>query len=279
MTQIQPPPAGSPYPEEPTPGGQPPAGPYGPAGSRAAPPGIPSQPEYYGPPPAGMPPGYPPYPPQQPPRGTNTLAIIALVLAFLIAPVGLILGIVALSQIRKRGEGGTGLAVAGVVIGAIGTLFYVGVGLLLALATPTLETSQIETRISSATAQAAGTAPTAVSCPDSIDVAPGTTFTCTATVDGQNLPFTVTQKDDQGNVDFQSTGWAVAAKAEKELTDAAAKNFPDTRWTSTCADGKAVVVGGPGTTFSCTLSVADNPAQSEQHTVTITNANGDITIE
>lgn len=279
MTQIEPPPAGSPRPGEPTPAGPPPTGPYGPEGSLPANPGVPPQAEYHGgPPPAGMPPGYPSYP-QQPPRRTNTLAIIALILAFLIAPIGLILGIVALTQIRKRGESGTGLAVAGVVVGAIGTLFAVGVGLLLALATPILETSQIETRVSSATADVAGTTPSAVDCPDSIDVQPGGTFTCTATVDGQILPFTVTQKDDQGNVDFQSTGWAVTAKAEKELTDAATRNFPDTKWTAACADGKAVVVGGPGTTFSCTLSVADNPAQSEQHTVTITTANGDISIE
>ena len=263
MTQIDPPPTGSPHPP-----GPPPAGlPY--QGGRP-PGGIPEQ--------QGPPPGYP-YPPPPQPGRTNVLAVLALILAFLIAPIGLILGIVALTQIRKRGESGTGLAVAGVVIGAIGTLFWVGVTLVLALATPTLETSQIETRISSETARVAGTAPSAVNCPDSVDVAPGTTFTCTAVVDGQNLPFTVTQKDDQGNVDFQSTGWAVTARAEQTLVDAATRNFPDTKWTAACADGKPVVVGGPGTTFDCTLSVAENPAQSEQHTVTITNNNGDISID
>ncbi len=264
MTQIQPPSAGSPYE-----GGPPQAGPPHQGGPPPA--GIPEQ--------QGMPPGYPPPVPPPPSGRTNVLAILALILAILIAPVGLILGIVALTQIRKRGESGTGLAVAGVVIGGIITLFWVGVTLVVALATPTLETSQIETRISSTTQQAAGAAPSAVTCPDSVDVAPGTTFTCTAVVDGQNLPFTVTQKDDQGNVDFQSTGWAVTAKAEQTLIDAATRNFPDTRWTAACADGKKVVVGGPGTTFDCTLTVADNPAQSEQHTATITNNNGDISIE
>lgn len=48
----------------------------------------------------------------------RTLAIISLVLAILIAPVGLILGIIALV---KHAEG-RGLAIAAVVIGAIGTL-------------------------------------------------------------------------------------------------------------------------------------------------------------
>ncbi len=245
MTQIQPPPAGYPY--------------------------------EGGPPPGGMPPGYP-Y--QQPPtRRTNTLAVLALIFAFLIAPLGLILGIVALSQIRKRGESGNGLAIAGIVIGAIGTLIVAGMVLLVTLATPTLDDTALETKIAGTTQQEAGTAPSSVTCPESVAIQPGNSFTCTASVEGQNLPFTVTQKDDQGNVDYRSTGWAVPAKAEKSLTDSATANFPDTKWTATCADGKAVVVGGPGTTFSCTLSVANDPVKSEQHTVTITNDAGDITIE
>lgn len=259
MTQIEPPPAGSPY----TPG-PPPAG-------------LPYQ---GGPPPGSIPQqqGPPGYPPQPPPRRTNVLAVLALILAILIAPIGLILGIVALTQIRKRGESGTGLAVAGVVIGAIGTLFWVGLTLLLALATPTLETDSIEGQIGITTGQAAGTTPTAITCPDSVEVQPGGTFTCTATVAGQNLPFTVTQKDDQGNVDIQGTGWAPTARAEQTLVEAATQNFPERTWTATCADGKDVVVGGPGTTFPCTLSVVDNPEMSEPHTATIKNANGDVDI-
>lgn len=47
---------------------------------------------------------------------TNTMAVIAIILAFFIPFVGLILGIVALSQIKKRNEGGKGLAIASIVI-------------------------------------------------------------------------------------------------------------------------------------------------------------------
>lgn len=50
---------------------------------------------------------------------TNTMAIIALVLAFLIPLVGLILAIVALSQIKKKNEGGKGLAIASIIISAV----------------------------------------------------------------------------------------------------------------------------------------------------------------
>src|SRR4051794_5703971 len=76
----------------------------------------------YGPPPPGY--GYPPpYPVYGPP--TNALAIAALVCALTIAPVGLGLGIAARKQIRRTGEQGDGLALAGIIIGAIGTGIYV----------------------------------------------------------------------------------------------------------------------------------------------------------
>src|SRR3954449_6772117 len=72
------------------------------------------------------PPGYgypPPYPVYGPP--TNPMAIAALVCALTIAPVGLGLGIAARKQIRRTGEGGDGLALAGIIIGGIVTGIWV----------------------------------------------------------------------------------------------------------------------------------------------------------
>jgi Domain of unknown function (DUF4190) len=51
--------------------------------------------------------------------GTNGLAIAALITAFVIPLVGVILGHVAMSQIRKTGQEGSGLALAGLIIGYI----------------------------------------------------------------------------------------------------------------------------------------------------------------
>ncbi|GLI28000.1 hypothetical protein ARHIZOSPH14_22420 [Agromyces rhizosphaerae] len=51
---------------------------------------------------------------------TNVLAIISLVSAFFISLVAVITGHIALSQIKKTGEQGRGLAIAGLVIGYIG---------------------------------------------------------------------------------------------------------------------------------------------------------------
>jgi hypothetical protein len=130
----------------PPPGEQPPAGP--PPPGYAPPPGYPPPPGY-GPPPAAPPPGYGPPPPGygqppygqapygqqpygQPPYGqpyaaskTNTLAIISLVAAFFCSPAGLACGIVALNQMKRTGEGGRGLAIAGIVISGLSLAFGV----------------------------------------------------------------------------------------------------------------------------------------------------------
>jgi peptidyl-prolyl cis-trans isomerase B (cyclophilin B) len=53
------------------------------------------------------------YPQQRP---TNALAIVSLVCAFVFAPLGVLFGHISLSQIKKTGEEGRGLAIAGLVI-------------------------------------------------------------------------------------------------------------------------------------------------------------------
>jgi hypothetical protein len=53
------------------------------------------------------------------------MAILALVLAFVFAPAGLVLGIIARKQIRQTGEQGDGLALAGIIVGGIATALFV----------------------------------------------------------------------------------------------------------------------------------------------------------
>ena len=96
---------------------------YGPAGY--GPPGS-GQSGY--PPTGAVGPGYGPwygYPYGPAERRTNTMAILALVFAFVFAPLGLIFGIIARRQIRRSGEEGAGLALAGAIIGGIFTALTV----------------------------------------------------------------------------------------------------------------------------------------------------------
>jgi len=58
-------------------------------------------------------------------RGTNQLAIASLVASILGvccgigSIVGIVLGIIAINQIKERGQDGHGLAVAGIAVGAV----------------------------------------------------------------------------------------------------------------------------------------------------------------
>lgn len=57
--------------------------------------------------------------------GTNVMAILALVFAFIFAPVGIVLGAVAKRQIQRTGEQGAGLAKAGFWLGIVFTVLSV----------------------------------------------------------------------------------------------------------------------------------------------------------
>ena len=67
--------------------------------------------------------GPPAYPPSWG-RPTNTLAVLSLVLAFVFPPAGVVVGIIARRQIRRTGEDGDGLALAGIIVGSVATAFY-----------------------------------------------------------------------------------------------------------------------------------------------------------
>ncbi|SDE26224.1 peptidyl-prolyl cis-trans isomerase B (cyclophilin B) [Mycolicibacterium neoaurum] len=82
------------------------------------------------PPPYGYPPpqwGYPPaqygYPPER--RPTNSLAVAALICGILVAPLGIVFGHISLYQIKRSGDEGRGMAIAGLVLGYLLTAFGV----------------------------------------------------------------------------------------------------------------------------------------------------------
>jgi hypothetical protein len=114
-------------------GQQPPYGqmPHGHAPYGRAPYGQPTPPYAA---PYGQPYGYAPVVPQR----TNGMAIASMVLGILWlywigSVLALVFGYVAKSQIRERGEGGDGMATAGIVLGWIG-VGILGLGMLFGLA-------------------------------------------------------------------------------------------------------------------------------------------------
>ena len=95
-------------------------------------------------------PAYPAYGQPAAPAGgyyappTNTLAILALVLGFVVPIGGIICGHIALGQIKRTGEGGHGLALAGLILGyaltALTVLVIIAYVVIIALAIGTAST-------------------------------------------------------------------------------------------------------------------------------------------
>lgn len=65
-------------------------------------------------------------------KKTNTLAIIALIMAFVMPLIGIILGIIALGQIKKTGEKGKRLAVVAIVLPIVLFVLFIGLMVLMA---------------------------------------------------------------------------------------------------------------------------------------------------
>jgi hypothetical protein len=72
-----------------------------------------------------VPPAAPAYQPAPLGQKTNVLAIVGFILAFFVTVAGIIVSAIALRQIKQTGEGGHGLALAGVIIGIVGTVIWV----------------------------------------------------------------------------------------------------------------------------------------------------------
>jgi Domain of unknown function (DUF4190) len=133
---------------EPDPFAPPPAAPQSDAASGQAWPGAAPLPQYgqpqygqaqYGQPQYGQPQGYPQYPYGQqnyggypPPKaGNNGMAIAAMIcgicgfLCLIPGVVGIILGAVSLSQIKRSQQGGRGMAITGIVVGSLWIVAFV----------------------------------------------------------------------------------------------------------------------------------------------------------
>ncbi|OBK13499.1 hypothetical protein A5636_09455 [Mycobacterium asiaticum] len=135
----------------------------------SSPPGSPppTDPPQYAPP-AGPPPAgpaqhaHPPYPVN---RSTNSMAIAALVTSLVLAPLGIVFGHISLSQIKRTGEDGRGFAIAGLVLGYLGTAFGI-IGLIAVLIFMTSMSSALHSSKGSRYRSTPTTSETPVGVPD-----------------------------------------------------------------------------------------------------------------
>jgi Mrp family chromosome partitioning ATPase len=69
-----------------------------------------------------------------------------------------------------------------------------------------LDMAKAQTEIAKGIEEQTGATGVTVTCPESAPLEQGNTFTCTATTaDGQTATVTVTQTDDQGNINWEVT--------------------------------------------------------------------------
>ena len=150
----------------------------------------------------------------------------------------------------------TGALVRGIVA-AVLAVVGLGVAALFLFGTRLLDTAEAEREIARITEEQAGLAATDVTCPDDVPLQAGTTTTCTGTLDGQPISFTVEQTDDEGNVQIASVeDFVIIANVEAALSQQVGAEA-QVEVTTTCdADARSVLVEGFGTPIPCTVTNA-----------------------
>jgi hypothetical protein len=214
----------------------PPVGPTVPPGPSAPPAWGAPQPgqlQSYGPPPYGPPASGPGYPaPGTPPKRST----------------GKVVGLVAVALVLLAG---------------------VGIGALVLFGPRSVDPQSVQHEIVRITQTAAGIAPTDVRCPDKITAQAGGTFTCTATVDQQQVTYDVRQDDDKGHLTITYNRLIKVADLENTLATKV-RNDTDVTVEVTCGPaGRIVLVDPPGKPITCTATNAADPTDSATLDVTV----------
>ena len=171
----------------------------------------------------------------------------------------------------------TGLVV-GSVAGAVVVLGGLGAGAFLLFGGSTLDDADAEGQISAQVQEQTGIAPDSVDCPSGVDLAEGTTSTCSVTLQGQTFDYTLTQLDDEGAVEFSSDAvYVQVADVEGLLADAFADESLEVE--ASCDAGeRTVLIAADGLTIPCTVVNAEDSSDSADVTALV-DAAGTVTFE
>lgn len=168
--------------------------------------------------------------------------------------------------------------IVGSVAGAVVTLGGLGVGAWFLLAGSTLDTAEAEDQIGAQVQEQTGVAPASVDCPAGVELAEGTTTTCTVTLQGQTYDYTLTQLDDDGTVEFTSDAIYV------QLTDVEASLAEvflaeELEVEATCDAGeRTVLIAADGLSVPCTVVNVTDSSDTADVTALI-DATGTVTFE
>jgi hypothetical protein len=242
--------------------------------------------------------GLPTSPPVEspPPPKLNTLAVVAFVLAFVVSPAAIALGVIARGQIRRTGESGNGLATAGVVLGSVFTVVgMAAVALTASVLFKAIPTLYPPPALASPSATAAAPPPSLSAadlardlsgqlarggadvrdgtCPEDLPAIPGRTVRCTVVFDdGQpvDLLVTVTSVDGESiHWEFQPEARPIAkALLEPKVSGLLAEQTGSRPLSTSCAGDLPPVVGQQ---VDCVVNTSGGPVTM---TVTTTGTAG-----
>ncbi|MGY1804120.1 DUF4333 domain-containing protein [Blastococcus sp. SYSU D00922] len=166
---------------------------------------------------------------------------------------------------RKR----TGAVVAAVV-GAVVVLGGLVVGALLLFGAKTLDTAEVENQVQRLTAEQTGVAPEDVSCPADVEAESGAAFTCTGSLEGQPISFTVTQTDDEGDVRIESDNTFVDVGTVEASLDEQLGELTGVVVISSCdTGGRSVLVDAVGTPIPCFVDNAADASDTAEVVATV----------
>jgi len=172
----------------------------------------------------------------------------------------------------------TGLIV-GSILGAVVLIGGLVVGAIVLFGSKTLDKVDAEQQVSAVSEQLIGAPAEGVSCPADVEVKQGSTFACTATLEGQDISFTVTQKDDRGNVEITSDNTFVPVSAVADDVNSQVEAEAGVDLITSCDAGdRTVLVDPAGEQLSCTVSNAEDSSLSIDVTAVV-EGDGNITVE
>lgn len=171
----------------------------------------------------------------------------------------------------------TGLIV-GVVLGVLALLGAIAVAAVLVLAPNRLDVDDVRNEIVRVTQEEVALAPTDVVCPETIDVVAGATATCTATLDGQPLTYSVRQDDDQGNLTISHDRTLLVAELEATTGALLSSDIGEEIVVACTTEERTVLVNAVGVPIPCGAANAADPTLTAEVTVTVDEA-GNVAYE
>jgi hypothetical protein len=138
-----------------------------------------------------------------------------------------------------------------------------------------LQTTEAEHRITTALTRTIQRHIGAVSCPDDIELARGSSFRCEVEVDGEVLPVKAVQRDDRGSLRVEPQAAVIRTDAvSTDLVAELEKQFGRT-FTTDCGPAETRILK-PGTTFTCQ---ATDGSSKRVVTVKVVDVSGTLTYD